>query len=157
MPRRKYKIRTVKPDPVYNSLIVAKLINMIMRDGKKSVAEKIVYETLAEIKKQNLEPLMVLEKVINSLSPRMTVRPRRIGGASYMVPKEATSKHRLYLALAWLVVAARARTNKEYHTFTLKLTSEIMDAYNGKGTAMDKKLQTEKLAEANKVFAHFGW
>jgi len=157
MPRRKYKATKTDADPIYNSVLVAKLTNLIMRDGKKTVAQKIVYNTFDELKKQNLNALETLEKVVNLIGPRMTVRPRRIGGASYMVPKETTPKHRNYLALSWLITAARARANKEYHTFEEKLTAEIIDVINGKGAAIDKKTQTEKLAEANKVFAHFGW
>jgi small subunit ribosomal protein S7 len=128
-----------------------------MRDGKKTVAQKIVYKTLSELEKQQLPPSETIEKAVNLIGPRMTVRPRRIGGASYMVPKETTPKHRIYLALSWIITAARARSNKEYHTFEQKLTAEIIDVINGKGAAVEKKTQTEKLAEANKVFAHFGW
>lgn len=157
MPRRKYKIRPVKPDLIHHSLIVSKLINIIMHDGKKSVAEGIVYSAMEIMKKQNVNPQEVMEKVAEVIGPRMTVRPRRIGGASYMVPKETTPKHRLFLAIRWIVDAARLRSNKEFHTFEEKLAAEFIDASNGKGAAFDKKQQADKLADANKVFAHFAW
>jgi small subunit ribosomal protein S7 len=157
MPRRSYKIRQAKTDLVYQSDKVAKLINLVMKDGKKEIAQKLVYDCFDKIKAQKLEPLEVLDKVINNIGPRMIVRPRRIGGASYMVPKEVTPKHRLFLALKWLCDAAANRSNKEYHTFSDKLFAEIMDAYEGKGAAVEKNIQAQKLAEANKVFAHFSW
>ncbi|OGK66437.1 30S ribosomal protein S7 [Candidatus Roizmanbacteria bacterium RIFOXYB2_FULL_41_10] len=157
MPRRGYKIRKAAVDPVYQSPLVAKLINLVMKDGKREVAQKLVYQTLDKFKEKKLEPLEVFEKVVNNIGPRMVVRPRRIGGASYMVPKEVQPKHRLFLALKWLVDASRTRPNKEYHTFTDKLYAEMADAYEGKGAAVDKNNQAQKLAEANKVFAHFSW
>lgn len=157
MPRRKYKIRVLKPDLIHNSVIVSKLINVIMHDGKKSVAEHAVYGAMDIMRKQNVIPEEVMEKVTDTIGPKMTVRPRRIGGASYMVPKETTPKHRLFLAVRWIVDAARLRSNKEYHTFSEKLAAEFMDAVNGKGAAFEKKQQAEKLAEANKVFSHFAW
>ncbi len=157
MPRRKYKKRQIEPDLLYQSTTIAKLINIVMRDGKKSVAETIVYRALDNIKKQGLSPVEVIEKVVENVGPTMIVKPRRIGGASYMVPRETSPKHRCFLALKWLVEAARERNNRDYHSFVDKLTAEIVDAYNSKGAAVEKKLQTEKLAEANKVFAHFAW
>jgi len=157
MPRRGYKIRKAAVDQLYQSEKVAKLINLVMLDGKKEVAQKQIYECFEKIKAKKLDPMEVLDKVTDNIGPRMIVRPRRIGGASYMVPKEITPKHRLFLALKWLLDAARARSNKEYHIFSDKLFAEIMDAYEGKGAAVDKNTQAQKLAEANKVFAHFSW
>lgn len=157
MPRRKYKKRQVKEDLLYQNTTIAKLINIVMRDGKKSIAENIVYTALENLKKQGLDPVEAIEKVVENVGPTMIVKPRRIGGASYMVPRETSPKHRCFLALKWLVESARERSNKDYHTFAEKLTQEILDAYNGHGAAVEKKQQTEKLAEANKVFAHFAW
>lgn len=157
MPRRGYKIRKAAVDQLYQSEKVAKLINLVMKDGKKEVAQTQVYDCFDKIKTKKLDPMEVLDKVTDNIGPRMIVRPRRIGGASYMVPKEITPKHRLFLALKWLLDASRARSNKEYHTFSDKLFAEIMDAYEGKGAAVDKNIQAQKLAEANKVFAHFSW
>lgn len=157
MPRRGYKIRKTSTDEIYDSAVVAKLINLVMKDGKKQITQELVYSAMDKIKAEKKEPLEVLEKAISNISPRMVVRPRRIGGASYMVPKEIVPKHRLFLALKWLVDAARARTNKEYHSFADKLFAEISDASQGKGAAVEKNQQAQKLAEANKVFAHFSW
>lgn len=157
MPRRGFKSRQAEADFIYHSFTVAKLINLIMVNGKKAVAQEHVYAALNRIKEKKLDPAAVLDKVVENIGPRMIVRPRRIGGASYMVPKEVPPKHRLFLALKWLVDAARSRSNKEYHTFTDKLSAEMLDAYEGKGAAVEKNQQSQKLAEANKVFAHFSW
>jgi len=157
MSRRGYKIRKVEFDEIYANATVAKLINLIMFDGKKTIAAEHVYATLNRFKEKKLNPIEVLEKAIDNVSPRMVVRPRRIGGASYMVPKEVPPRHRLFLSLKWLVDAARARSNKENHSFADKLFAELTDAYEGKGAAVEKNQQAQKLAEANKVFAHFSW
>lgn len=157
MPRRKYTKHEVAPDAKYNSVAIAKLINVIMLDGKKTVAQRAVYDALEILKSKKMDPLEVFDRVVENIGPKFTVRPRRIGGASYMVPKETTPKHRLFLAVSWMVAAARERTNKEYHSFSMKLAAELEDAYNNKGEAVNKRVQTEKLAEQNKVFAHFAW
>ena len=157
MPRRKYDHHKAPPDTRYNSISVSKLINIVMKDGKKTVAQDIVYGALDALKEKKLDPIEVLNKAVEEVSPRFTVRPRRIGGASYMVPKETTPKHRLFLAISLVVAAARERSNKEFHTFQAKLVTELEEAYQGKGEAVNKRIQTEKLAEQNKVFAHFAW
>lgn len=158
MPRRSYKKRTIAHDPIYDSFVIAKLINLIMDGGKKTVASAIVYGVLEEIKKEKkIEPTTLIDTAVENVAPVHIVRPRRVGGASYMVPREVTPHHRVFLALRWLVDAARARNNKEYSTFHKKLKAELMDAFEKKGSAYDKKTQSEKLAEANKVFAHFNW
>ncbi|PJE63981.1 30S ribosomal protein S7 [Candidatus Roizmanbacteria bacterium CG10_big_fil_rev_8_21_14_0_10_45_7] len=158
MPRRAYAKRKAQPDAQYQSLAVAKLINLIMESGKKMLAERIVYDMMAEIEKEKkMAPMEVLDTAIANIGPRFIVRPRRVGGASYMVPREVTPHHRLFLAMRWLVDAARERSNKEYKTFSAKLKAEVLDGYDKKGAAFDKKMQSEKLAEANKVFAHFNW
>lgn len=157
MPRRSYKKKETKPDLIYRSKEVAKLINYIMRDGKKTIAEKLVYSAFAMIKKQKLNPLEVLHQAIENVAPRREVKPRRIGGASYLVPLETKSSRRLFLALNWLINAAMARSNKEYHRFDQKLSKELMDASQEQGEAVAKRRQVEKLAEANRAFAHFKW
>lgn len=157
MPRGKYKKIIVKKDPVYNSYSVAKLINYVMIDGKKSVAKKIVYSVLEKIKKQKKDPLELLEKAINNVAPKVEVRPRRLGGASYLVPVEVRKERQLFLALNWIINAAKARPNKQYHTFIEKLYAELIEAANNQGGAVQKRLQLEKLAEANKAFAHLRW
>lgn len=157
MPRRKYTPHQTAPDSRYQSIAIAKLINVVMKDGKKTVAQSAVYDALELIKGKKMDPLEVLDRVVGNIGPKFTVRPRRIGGASYMVPKETTPKHRLFLAVDWLVAAARERNNKDFHSFAQKLAAELEDAYQNKGEAVNKRIQTEKLAEQNKVFAHFAW
>lgn len=157
MPRRQYKKRKLRPDRVYNSLEVTKLINYIMLDGKKSVAEKVVYDTLETFKENKLNPLDVLHKALKNVAPLIEVKPRRVGGASYLVPAETRSERKIFLALNWIINAAKSRSSKEFKTFDKKLFAEIMDAYNELGEAVNKKKQTEKVAEANKAFAHFKW
>jgi len=157
MPRRPYKKRAIVKDPVYNSITVAKLINYLMVDGKKAVAKKIVYSVLDEIKKQGLDPMITLEEAIKNTAPNFEVKPRRLGGASYMVPIEVRRERKLFLSLNWIIQAAKARPNKQYKTFAEKLLAEILDAYKNVGQAVAKRQQTEKLAEANKAFAHLKW
>lgn len=157
MPRHPYKKRVTKTDPIYNSHETTKLINYIMLDGKKTVAEKIVYSVLEELKKQQNDPLKILHQALNNVAPSHEVKPRRLGGASYLVPSEVRRDRKLYLAFNWIINAAQARPNKEYHTFAKKLLAELLDASKNQGQAVNKRLQTEKLAEANKAFAHLKW
>lgn len=157
MPRRSYKKQTVSDEPVYMSHEVAKLINYVMVDGKKSVAERVVYDMMDELKKDGKDAMSILRQAVSNAAPIHEVRPRRLGGASYLVPTEVRKERKLYLALNWIVDAARARSNKEFDSFTKKLVAEILEAANGQGQAVAKKAQTEKLAEANKAFAHLKW
>lgn len=157
MPRRPYKKIKKQSDPVYNSHEVAKLISYIMLDGKKSVAKNIVYTMLDEIKNEGKDPLDTLHQAIHNVSPRFEVKPRRLGGASYLVPTEVRKERSLFLGLNWIVNAATARPNKEYRTFAKKLLAEVRDALQNQGQAVGKRLQTEKLAEANKAFTHLKW
>jgi small subunit ribosomal protein S7 len=154
----------VSPDPIYQSRLVARLINRLMISGKKTTAQKQVYkalETLAEEKsKDNSEkknPLEILSKSLDNLKPVMEVRPRRIGGAAYQVPMPVRADRREALAIRWLIQAAKKRPNKEYHQFWQKLAAEIQDAYNNTGLAIKKKQDIHKMAEANKAFSHFRW
>lgn len=157
MPRHAYKKRVVKSDIIYNSTEVAKLINYVMIDGKKTVAQKIVYNVLERFKKENNDPLKILHQAIVNVAPNFEVRPRRLGGASYLVPIEVPRQRRLFLACNWILEAAKKRPNKQYHTFEEKLYHELLDASKNQGEAVAKKKQTEKLAEANKAFAHLRW
>ncbi|MCS6956646.1 MAG: 30S ribosomal protein S7 [Patescibacteria group bacterium] len=157
MPRHRYKKIKIKPDKVYNSFEVAKLINYVMKDGKKKVAEKIVYQSFEEIKKQGKDPMKIFYQAIENTSPQMEVRPRRLGGASYLVPIEVRKERKLFLSLNWIIEAASARSNKEYHNFYKKLSAELIDAANNQGQAVAKKQQTEALAEKNKAFSHLKW
>jgi len=157
MPRRPYKKIPVELDPVYNSYEVAKLINFVMVDGKKAVARKIVYEVLEDLKKQGQDPLRILHQAIDNVGPNHEVKPKRLGGASYLVPVEVRKERKLFLALNWIIDAAAARSNKEYRSFRKKLLAELIDASKNQGQAVNKRIQTEKLAEANKAFAHLRW
>ncbi|PIZ67135.1 30S ribosomal protein S7 [Candidatus Roizmanbacteria bacterium CG_4_9_14_3_um_filter_33_18] len=157
MPRHSYKKRVFKKDKLFDSIEVAKLINYIMINGKKSVAEGLVYKVMDELKKQSDEPLKLLHLAIENVSPIHEVKPRRLGGASYLVPIEVRRERKLKLALNWIIDAAKARANKEFHTFDKKLLVEIVEASKNQGAAVAKKAQTEKLADANKAFSHLKW
>ncbi len=157
MPRHPYKRQPVKPDEVYNSLEVTKLISYVMVDGKRAVAAGLVYDLMDQLKKDGQDPLKVLHQAIENVAPVYEVKPRRLGGASYLVPTEVRRERKLFLAINWVINAAKARPNKEFHTFSQKLLAEISEAAKNQGQAVAKKLQTEKLAEANKAFAHLKW
>ena len=142
-------------DPKYKSSIIPKLINSIMYDGKKTVAEKIVYDAIEKIKsKSKDEPITVFNDAINNVRPTVEVRSRRVGGATYQVPVEVKSKRSQALALRLLIDASRKRKDKKMSD---KLFNEIYDAYQNKGSAIKKKEDTHKMAESNKAFAHFRW
>ena len=142
-------------DPKYKSVIIPKLINSIMYDGKKTVAEKIIYDAIEKIKnKSKEEPLNVFNDAINNIRPTVEVRSRRVGGATYQVPVEVKSKRSQALALRWLVDASRKRKDKKMSD---KIFNEIFDAYQKRGSAIKKKEDTHKMAESNKAFAHFRW
>ena len=142
-------------DPKYKSVIIPKLINSIMYDGKKVTAEKIVYEAIEKIKaKSKDEPITVFNDAINNVRPTVEVRSRRVGGATYQVPVEVKSKRSQALALRWIIDASRKRKDKKMAD---KLFNEIYDAYQNKGSAIKKKEDTHKMAESNKAFAHFRW
>ncbi len=130
-----------------------------MHDGKKSVAAAQIYKTLEIVKAKlpDQESDKILEQVINTIAPKMEVRSRRVGGASYQVPSEVRGERKTHLALKWLLEAARSRSNNEYHTFAEKLAAELQDALAGTGNAIKKRDMVHKMAEANKVFAHLRW
>jgi len=159
MPRvKKVHPRIINPDPILNNRLIAKLINQIMRDGKKSIAQKHVYQALEIIKAKTKEdPLIALRQAIDNAKPNMEVRSRRVGGAAYQVPTPVKGDRRESLAIRWLIAAARARSNREYHQFSEKLAAEFLDAVQNQGGAVEKKTQTHKMAEANKAFSHFRW
>ena len=143
------------PDAKYGSLTVAKFINFVMYDGKKTAAEKIIYEAFDNIKnKTKSDPLKIFTDAINNIRPNLEVMSRRVGGATYQVPVEVKSKRSETLALRWLLEASRKRKNK---TMSEKLFNEVMDASQRKGAAIKKREDTHKMAESNKAFAHFRW
>ncbi|HRS02569.1 MAG TPA: 30S ribosomal protein S7 [Bacteroidota bacterium] len=155
MRKKKAEIRRIPPDIRYNDMMVAKLINYIMWDGKKSVATDIVYEAFDIIKdKLKEEPLDVFNRAISNISPIIEVRSRRVGGATYQVPVEVKENRRIALALRWLKTAARARKDK---SMSQRLANEIISASKGEGAAFKKKEDVHRMAEANKAFAHFRW
>ena len=142
-------------DPKFKSAIIPKLINSIMLDGKKSVAEKIVYEAIDKIKsKSKEEPITIFNNAINNIRPTVEVRSRRVGGATYQVPVEVKAKRSQALALRWLIDASRKRKDKNMSD---RIFNEIFDAYQNRGSAIKKKEDTHKMAEANKAFAHYRW
>ncbi len=156
MPRRKVVAkRSVLPDPKYGNVKLAKFINVVMVDGKKAIAEKIVYGALDRIaKRTKKDPIEVLEQAFDNARPRVEVKSRRVGGATYQVPIEVRPNRQMALAMRWLVQAARKRTGKSMGE---RLSSEILDASEGRGAAVKKKEDTHRMAEANKAFAHYRW
>lgn len=153
--RKSIKKRKIEADKIYNNLLVSKFINKLMRDGKKSVAQNIFYSALDLIQKQNQNPLSVFENAVANVGPRQEVRPKRVGGASYQVPIDVRSERRTSLAIRWLIDAASARSNKEYHTFQEKLAQELLDASQNLGAAVKKRDTVQRMADANRAFAHF--
>lgn len=155
MRKRRAEKRLLEPDPIYNDVLVTKLINYVMKQGKKNVARKLVYGAFDLIKeKTNKNPLDVFHKAVNNVQPMIEVRSRRIGGATYQVPTEVRPERRIALALRWIINFARERKDK---SFINKLAAELIAASNNEGAAIKKKEDTHRMAEANKAFAHFKW
>ncbi len=157
MPRRReIQKRPVLPDPKFKDKTVTSFINAMMRDGKKSTAERIMYETLDILGERNTEeePLKLFRKAIENCRPAVEVRSRRVGGSTYQVPVEVRPERRNALAFRWIIDAARARSEK---TMVEKLSGELLDAFNYRGTAVRKKEETHRMADANKAFAHYRW
>ena len=156
MPRRgNVPKREILPDPIYNSVLVTKLINTVMLDGKKGVAQKVVYDAFDIIKeKTEKDPLEAFTTAMDNIMPSLEVKARRVGGATYQVPIEVRPERRQTLGLRWLVGYARKRSEK---TMKERLANEIMDACNSLGAAVKKREDTHKMAESNKAFAHFRW
>ena len=153
--KRKAPIRKVYPDPKFHSEVVSKFINSIMYDGKRSRAEKILYDALDRIKtKNNGDPLKIFNSAISNVKPNLECRSRRVGGATYQVPVEVKSKRAQALAIRWLVESARKRKDKHMSD---KIFNELYDAYEKKGAAVKKREDVHKMAESNKAFAHFRW
>ena len=152
------KLKLAEPDPIYGSRVVTKLINRSMRDGKKSVAMREIYGALELIKEKTGEdPVKVFDRAMENIKPTMEVRPRRVGGAAYQVPQQVRGPRRESLGIRWLVAAANSKSNSEFHTYAEKLAAEIMDAAKGEGVSVKKRQEVERVAEANKAFAHFRW
>lgn len=156
MPRRReVPKRVILPDPKFHDLQIAKFINMIMRKGKKSVAERIMYYALDNIsQKSSLESVELMEKALENVRPTVEVKSRRVGGATYQVPVEVRASRRNTLAMRWLIDAAKKRGEK---SMAQKLAGELLDASESKGSAVKRREDTHRMAEANKAFAHFRW
>src|SRR5580698_10628356 len=156
MPRRRRpESREILPDPVYNSTLAEKFVNSMMWDGKKAVSQKIFYGAMDKIKERSGDdPLKLFKKAVENCKPLLEVKTRRVGGANYQVPIEVNPERRTSLAIRWLVTYGRARGEKGMID---KLTSELLDAANGRGAAMKKKEDVHRMAEANKAFAHYRW
>ena len=153
--RRKAQVRQVLPDPVHNSTMLSKFTNAIMIDGKKSVAESLINKSFTNIQSKTGEPpLSIFTKAIENVKPLVEVRSRRVGGATYQVPVEVKNNRSQALAIRWIVNAMRSRKEKN---MIEKLSAELLDAANNKGSAIKKREDTHKMAEANKAFAHFRW
>jgi len=147
--------RVIEADPVYGDALVAKMIHGIMKQGKKRVAEQVVYGSMDIIKEKTKEdPVAVLKKAVENTKPMVEVKSRRVGGATYQVPVEIRPERRLSLAIRWIVGYARERAEK---TMTDRLSAELIDAFNNRGLTIKKKEDTHKMAEANKAFAHYRW
>ena len=156
MPRRgNVPKREILPDPIYNSVLVTKLVNSIMLDGKKGVAQKVVYGAFDMVKEQTgKDPLEVFTTAMDNIMPSLEVKARRVGGATYQVPMDVRPARRQTLGLRWLTSYSRARSER---TMAQRLANEIMDAANNTGAAVKKREDTHKMAESNKAFAHFRW
>lgn len=153
--RRVAAKRSILPDPKFGDETLAKFVNMVMKDGKKSTAEKIVYGALDQLKEKGLnDPLNAFGEALDNIRPRVEVKSRRVGGATYQVPVEVRASRRTALAMRWLVDAARKRGEK---TMGLRIAGELMDAYENRGAAVKKKEDTHRMAEANRAFSHFRW
>jgi len=150
--------RKIEADPVYGSVMLTKLINRSMKDGKKSVIRKEIYSAMEIVKaKTGEDPVKVFDQAMENIKPNMEVRARRVGGAAYQVPQQVRGPRRESLGIRWLVASANSKSNTEFHTFGEKMAAEIMDAAKGEGVSVKKRQEVEKVAEANKAFSHFRW
>ncbi|HVZ67279.1 MAG TPA: 30S ribosomal protein S7 [Patescibacteria group bacterium] len=148
--------RAMQLDPVYGSNLIAKFTNRLMVDGKKTVAQRVMYDAFEIMKKQG-NPLEIFEKAIDNVAPKVEVKARRIGGAAYQVPTEVRGARKTALAIRWILEAAKKRPTAEYKTMADKLAAELLDATNNAGEAIRKRDIAHRMAEANKAFAHFRW
>jgi small subunit ribosomal protein S7 len=153
--RHRAEKREINPDPKFGDLVVTKFMNAVMHDGKKSVAETIVYGALDQVQaKTRQEPVAIFHQALDNVAPHVEVRSRRVGGATYQVPVDVRPERRQALAIRWLIQAAR---NRNEQTMVDRLSGELMDAANNRGTAVKKREDTHKMAEANRAFAHYRW
>ena len=149
--------REIDGDAIYNNKQVAKFINYLMRDGKKTVAQNVLYAAFDLITKKELDPIATFEKALDSVGPKQEVKAKRVGGASYQIPMEVRPERRASLAMKWIVESARKRSNKDYKIFEEKLAAELMDAASEQGEAIKKRDSVLRMAQANRAFSHFKW
>ena len=152
---RKIQKREISEDKVYNSFLVAKFINNLMKNGQKTVAQKVVYNAFEILAKNNPNPLSVFETAIQNVGPKQEVKSKRVGGANYQVPMDVRPERRTSLAIRWIIEAARARSNKDYHRFEEKLAAEFLEASQNAGAAIKKRDTVQRMADANRAFSHF--
>lgn len=157
MRHKKVEKRKTEPDKMFNNKLVTKFINGLMKDGKKTTAQGVFYGAFNIISEKGQNPLEIFEKAIQAVGPKIEVKARRVGGASYQVPQEVRGERKLSLAIRWIITAARARSNKDFHTFDKKLAAELMEASQNQGAAVKKRDTVLKMAEANRAFSHFRW
>jgi len=149
--------RDIEGDTVYDNKQIAKFINYLMKDGKKTVAQNVLYATFDLITKKQADPIATFEKALNNVGPKQEVKAKRVGGANYQIPMEVRPERRASLAMRWIVDAARKRSNKDYKVFEEKLAAELMDASNEMGEAIKKRDSVLRMAQANRAFGHFKW
>ncbi len=153
--RKKREKRIISPDPVYNSVVISKFVNQIMRKGKKTTAQKIVYGAFNIIKeKTKKDPIEIFNLALENVGPALEVKPKRIGGATYQVPREVPEARRFALSVRWIITATKSKKGKP---MAEKLAEELIMASNNEGSAIKKKIDTHRMAEANRAFAHFAW
>ena len=157
MRHNKVEKRQIKGDVVYKNKLVAQFANYLMKSGKKTVAQNVLYETFHILSKKSKDPVLVFEQALQNVGPKQEVKARRVGGASYQIPIEIRGDRRMSLAMRWIINAAKSRPNKEFHRFSEKLAAEFMDAMENKGEAIKKRDAVYRMAQANRAFAHFRW
>lgn len=149
--------RDIDPDTIYNNKQIAKFINYLMKDGKKTVAQNVLYATFDLITKKQADPIAIFEKALSNVGPKQEVKAKRVGGANYQIPMEVRPERRAALAMKWIVEAARKRSNKDFRVFEEKLAAELMDASAEQGEAIKKRDSVLRMAQANRAFSHFKW
>ncbi len=155
MRHKKVQKRPTEIDKIYQSALVTKFINSLMKDGKKTVAQKVFYDSFKILESKEKNPLETFELAIQNVGPKTEVKARRVGGASYQVPTEVRGERRVSLAIRWILEAATARSSKDYHSFSEKLAAELLDASNNEGAAVKKRDNVLRMADANRAFSHF--
>lgn len=149
--------RDIEGDLIYKNKQIAKFINYLMKDGKKTVAQNVLYATFDLLSKKDVDPMAIFEKALANVGPKQEVKAKRVGGASYQIPMEVRPERRIALAMRWIIDAARKRSNKDYKVFEEKLATELLDASNEQGEAIRKRDAVLRMAQANRAFSHFKW